>query len=37
MDNMDEEINEQYYFLIMFKTISVLPIRLDLMFEKRTS
>lgn len=37
MDNMDEEINEQYYFFLLYLRLSlVLSIRLDLMFEKRT-
>lgn len=37
MDNMDEEINEQYYFfLLCLRPSPVLPIRLDMMFEKRT-
>ena len=37
MDNMDEEINEQYYFFLLYLRPSlVLSIRLDLMFEKRT-
>ena len=37
MDNMGEEINEQYYFfLLCLRPSPVLPIRFDMMFEKRT-